>query len=409
MHMRESLPDPVTPEKLLHAWENHRAGREWALETERDAEISHFAEGHRLPDAPPDVPFRPSPEKRFTFIDLFAGIGGFRLALQHHGGHCVFTSEIDPAAREVYRRNFGVYPYGDIRQFTGTEISDAQLQERIPDHDVLAAGFPCQPFSRAGVSARNAAGIGHGFDDEVSGTLFFDILRIARVKRPKVLFLENVQNLMRHDGGHTFDVIRRHIDKDFEGSLGYHFRYEVIDSSRMVPQRRKRTYIIATRLEPAFEFDLEPFETGDPIPLAQALETDPHDSFTISDQLWKGHQERTQKNLARGVGFTAFLADLRSPANTLVARYGKDGKECLIPQPGRNPRMLTPRECANLQGFPAGFVLADAKTTAYRQFGNAVAVPVVTELAGQIQKHLESSRSIDRGRDGRAEVRRSRT
>lgn len=407
MHMQRPPNDPVDIETLIHVWESHRANREWAVHTELDAEISHFAEEHRHPDAQPKVLFPPSEDKRFAFIDLFAGIGGFRLALQQHGGHCVFTSEIDPAARAVYQQNFGVYPYGDIRQFTGAEISDAEVDERIPDHDVLAAGFPCQPFSRAGVSARNAVGINHGFDDEISGTLFFDILRIARVKRPKVLFLENVQNLTRHDGGHTFEVIRSQIDKTFKSSLGYHFRHAVIDSSRLVPQRRKRTYIIATRLEPAFEFDLDPFELGDEIPLERALENDPDEAFTISDKLWRGHQERTRKNVARGVGFTAFLADLRRPSNTLVARYGKDGKECLIPQQGRNPRMLTPRECANLQGFPPDFVIAEAKTTAYRQFGNAVAVPVVAELARQIQVHLEMS--VNGGRNGRRKVSRSRS
>ena len=409
MHMRRNPTDQASSEAFIRAWENHRVNRDWALHHELEAEISHFAEEHLPHDMQPDIPFPPPDDQLFTFIDLFAGIGGFRLGLQEHGGRCVFTSEIDPAAREVYRRNFGVYPYGDIRQFTGTELGDDDVKQRVPDHDVLAAGFPCQPFSRAGVSARNAVGIDHGFDDQVSGTLFFDILRIARLKRPKVLFLENVQNLTRHDGGHTFEVIRRQIDRAFEGSLGYHFRHAVIDSSRMVPQRRKRTYIIATRLEPAFEFDLEPFESGAVLPLERALEKNPHNSFTISDKLWNGHQARTRKNLARGVGFTAFLADLQSPSNTLVARYGKDGKECLIPQPGRNPRMLTPRECANLQGFPESFILANAKTTAYRQFGNAVAVPVVAELARQIRVHLENSKSIERGRDGGQKVRRSRS
>ncbi len=384
-------------EELFLAWERRRQDREWAMKDELRAEISHFLEEQLGIGEDEGVPFPPPEKHRFTFIDLFAGVGGFRLALQGNGGRCVFTSEIDAAAQNTYRQNFGVQPYGDIRQFTGVELDDSAVRARIPEHDVLAAGFPCQPFSRAGVSARNAVGINHGFHDEVSGTLFFDILRIADLKRPKVLFLENVQNLTRHDGGNTFRVIRERIE-----ALGYTFRHEVIDSSRMVPQRRKRTYIVATRLNPAFEFDLAPFEAGDPIPLSEALVDDPDEGFTISDKLWKGHRERTRKNVARGVGFTAFVAALDRPANTLVARYGKDGKECLVPQEGRNPRMLTPRECANLQGFPEKFIIAGAKTVAYRQFGNAVAVPVVTELARQIRTHLETS--IERGRGGQQKV-----
>lgn len=384
--------------ELVLAWELRRRERAWVNDDDLRAEVSHFLEGRTKTSQDSSVPF-PAPENaRFSFVDLFAGIGGFRLALQGNGGRCLFTSEIDPAAKVVYERNFGVYPYGDIRQFTGKDLDDEELDRRIPEHDVLAAGFPCQPFSRAGVSARNAIGTEHGFHDEVSGTLFFDILRIATVKRPKVLFLENVQNLTRHDGGHTFEVIRNMI----ENSLGYAFTHAVIDSSRMVPQRRKRTYIVATRLSPAFEFDLRPFEVGEQLPLRSALVDKADERFTISDQLWQGHQERTRNNLERGVGFTAHLADLDRPANTLVARYGKDGKECLIPQLGRNPRMLTPRECANLQGFPNDFVIAEAKTTAYRQFGNAVAVPVVSELARQICVYLDSS--IDWGRDGRRKV-----
>ena len=388
-------------EELFLAWERRRQDREWAMKDELRAEISHFLEEQLGIGEDEGVPFPPPEKHRFTFIDLFAGVGGFRLALQANGGRCVFTSEIDEAAQQTYRQNFGVQPYGDIRQFTGVELADSVVDARIPEHDVLAAGFPCQPFSRAGVSARNAVGINHGFDDEVSGTLFFDILRIARVKKPKVLFLENVQNLVRHDDGNTFKVIQDRIE-----ALGYAFRHEVIDSSRMVPQRRRRTYIVATKLRPTFEFDLASFEAGNPIPLREALVDDADERFTISDRLWNGHCARTKKNVARGVGFTAFLADLDRPANTLVARYGKDGKECLVPQDGRNPRMLTPRECANLQGFPKNFIIAQAKTVAYRQFGNAVAVPVVTELARQIAAHLETS--IERGRDGKPKVRRIR-
>lgn len=327
------------------------------------------------------VPF-PSRRQEFTFIDLFAGIGGFRIALQRLGGKSLFASEIDPAAQRTYDENFGAVPFGDIRDFTDASMSDAQIDQFIPTHDVLAAGFPCQPFSKAGVSARNARGDVHGFDDDISGTLFFDIVRIARVKKPKVLFLENVKNLVSHDGGRTFSIIRTRLE-----GLGYHFEYSIINSARLVPQRRVRTYIVASRLRP-FQFDTRPFERGEEIPLESGLESDVDPSFTISDALWAGHRRRTKANIERGVGFTAFTADLAKPANTLVARYGKDGKECLVPQGPDNPRLLTPRECARLQGFPEKFLLPTARTVAYRQFGNSVAVPVIYEIGKQIRNHL---------------------
>ena len=330
-----------------------------------------------------EFPFGPvsgGRSRRFRFVDLFAGIGGFRLALDAVGGRCVFSSEIDAAASSTYFANFGEVPFGDIRRFTGMDVKDEEIASTIPDHDVLAAGFPCQPFSRAGVSSRSSLGLEHGFADTVSGTLFFDIVRIAAVKRPKVLFLENVRNLERHDGGRTFGVIRETILQ-----LGYSFTSEVIDAAKLVPQRRQRSFMICFR-DGEFEFDLRPFVDGEDLPLRQALQTDADPRFTISDELWSGHVNRTKRNLERGTGFTAYEADLDRPANTLVARYGKDGKECLIPQPGMNPRMLTPRECARLQGFPEEFRLPSAKTVAYRQLGNAVAVPVVKELAEQIKK-----------------------
>lgn len=325
------------------------------------------------------VPFPPPDpvESGFRFIDLFAGIGGFRLGLQAAGGFPAFSSEWDEAAKVTYEANFGEVPFGDIRRFTGLKVSDEQVDSLIPDHDVLAAGFPCQPFSKAGVSARESLGQTHGFEDDIQGTLFFDIARILRVKQPRVAFLENVRNLERHDGGRTFRVIRSTLE-----SLGYRFSARVIDASSLVPQRRERVYMVGVLDGDAFEFG--DWFRGAPLPLKQALEENPDDRYTISDRLWNGHRERTQRNLDRGAGFTAFEADLDKPANTLVARYGKDGKECLIPQPGSNPRMLSPRECARLQGFPEQFLIPVPKTSAYRQFGNAVAVPVVETLARHI-------------------------
>lgn len=319
-----------------------------------------------------DIPFRPRKITKFTFIDLFAGIGGFRIAMQENGGKCVFSSEWDPYAKQTYEANFGEVPFGDIRKIDS---------DSIPDHDVLCAGFPCQPFSLAGVSARNALNVAHGFACETQGTLFFDIVRIIKEKRPKIAFLENVKNLISHEGGKTFSVIRNTIEL-----LGYSFSYKLIDSSPLVPQRRVRCYIVCIRDDNSdFVF---PKISGAPLPLRSILETNINGSFTISDKLWAGHKRRTQNNLDRGTGFTAFCADLDKPSNTIVARYGKDGKECLIPQGRKNPRMLSPRECARLQGFPENFLIPVAKTAAYRQFGNSVAIPVIKLISKEIVKVL---------------------
>ncbi len=332
-----------------------------------------------------NTPFPPPARGNFRFIDLFAGIGGFRIALESVGGKCVFSCDIDKAARETYFMNFGEFPFGDVRQFTGPDISDQDLDNLIPEHDILAAGFPCQPFSRAGVSARNSLEKEHGFKDEILGTLFFDIVRIAMVKRPRVLFLENVKNLLRHDGGNTFQTMKRIIEKE----LHYTFHSDVIDASRLVPQRRKRAYMVCFRDgETGFDFP-DILYKGPERKLREILEDDPDEVYTISDRLWEGHQKRTKRNLERGTGFTAFLADLDKPSNTLVARYYKDGKECLIGQEGKPPRMLTIREAARLQGFPEEFIPPEARTRAYKQFGNAVPVPVATEIAKAIAIKLK--------------------
>lgn len=331
------------------------------------------------------VSFPPLEQPAFTFIDLFAGIGGFRIAFQSLGGKCVFSSEWDRHAQQTYRRNFGEVPFGDIRTFTAEDISDRQIAKSMPDHDVLAAGFPCQPFSKAGVSARKSLGRKHGFSCEIQGTLFFDIVRVAKAKRPKVILLENVKHLRGHDGGRTFQKIKETIEKD----LKYSFYPDVLDSSTLVPQRRERCYMVCFR-DPVSEFSF-PLLMGNPMPLSSILVENPDDRYTISDRLWAGHKNRTKRNLKRGAGFTAFEANPERPSNTLVARYYKDGKECLVPQPGKNPRKLTPKECARLQGFPDNFIPSDSDTQAYRQFGNSVAVPVVTEIAKTIVEKLKKT------------------
>ena len=315
-----------------------------------------------------NIPF-PSPKvAKFTFIDLFAGIGGFRLAMQRNGGKCVFSSEWDNHAKKTYKANFGEVPFGDIREID---------EKSIPAHDVLCAGFPCQPFSLAGVSARTSRKTAHGFSCKTQGTLFFDIARIVAEKQPTVVFLENVRNLIGHDKGQTFKIIQHTMRE-----LGYSFSHTLVDASSLVPQKRIRCYMVCIKgSDKNFTF---PKINGKEIPLKTILDNDVNDKYTISDRLWAGHQRRTARNLARGTGFTAFCADIDKPAHTLVARYGKDGKECLIPQQNQNPRMLTPRECARLQGFPENFIIPVAKTAAYKQFGNSVALPVVEKIGKQI-------------------------
>lgn len=311
----------------------------------------------------------------FTFIDLFAGIGGFRLAMQEIGGSCEFSSEWNKHARLTYLTNFGDVPKGDI-----TQISEFE----IPNHDVLCAGFPCQPFSLAGVSSRNSLNIKHGFSCNTQGTLFFDVARIVKAKRPKIVFLENVKNIISHDKGKTFNIIKKTMNE-----LGYSFSYKIINAQTRVPQKRIRCYMVCLR-DTKEKFKFPKFD-GEPLALKDILEKTVDEQYTISDKLWAGHQRRTANNIAKGNGFTAFCADLNKPSNTIVARYGKDGKECLIPQRNKNPRMLTPRECARLQGFPENFIIPVAKTEAYKQFGNSIALPIVLEIANKIKVYLNNN------------------
>jgi DNA (cytosine-5)-methyltransferase 1 len=217
---------------------------------------------------------------------------------------------------------------------------------------------------------------------ETQGTLFFDVLRVVNYKRPKVIFLENVRNLVRHDKGKTFETIRNSLINS-----GYNFSYEIIDSSSFVPQRRVRCYMVGIRKDLGKSFKFPNIE-GPPIPLKSILEDEVDDMYTISDKLWQGHINRTKRNIERGTGFTAHTADLEKPSKTIVARYGKDGKECLIPQENKNPRMLTQRECARLQGFPEEFIVPLVRTPAYKQFGNSVVVPLISELANKIKMDI---------------------
>jgi DNA (cytosine-5)-methyltransferase 1 len=313
-------------------------------------------------------------KKDYRFIDLFAGIGGIRLGFERAGMKCVYSNEYNLSAASTYKANFGEdIDMRDIREVDANEI---------PAHDVICAGFPCQPFSRAGVSARAGLNRAHGFDDEKQGNLFFEILRIVKHHRPSVVFLENVANFEKHDFGNTLKVVRESLEE-----LGYNFTYKVVDASLKVPQRRRRIYMIAT-LDFDFEFeDLTPTNRL----VKDILEKHPDPKYTISERLWVSHQARTERNRAKGNGFRHNIVNLDGIANTLTSRYGKDGRENLILQDGDFPRMLTPRECSRLMGFPETFILPETKTPAYRQMGNSVCVPIIEELAKQVSSTLIAS------------------
>lgn len=368
---------------ITHYWQNQKNG---VSQYYKAAAEEYFKEHLLSPNAQDpeqlyiplkfDVPFPPAEKPKFRFIDLFAGIGGIRLAYQNESGKCVFTSEWNNFAKKTYEANFGEVPFGDI-----TKISE----KSIPDHDVLLAGFPCQPFSIAGVSKKNALGRNHGFLDETQGTLFFDIARILEYKKPKAFMLENVKNLVSHDKGNTFRVIKNTLTE-----LGYTIHYQVLDGKHFVPQHRERIIIVGFRNDlfqgkENFQFPKLPEPTAK---IKNILEEDIDSKYTLSDKLWNYLQNYAAKHKAQGNGFGFGLTDLNGISRTISARYYKDGSEILIPQDGINPRRLTPRECARLQGFPDNFIIPVSDNQAYRQFGNSVTVPLIQAVAKQLVKEL---------------------
>lgn len=334
--------------------------------------------------------------KDFKFIDLFAGIGGLRRGFETIGGNCVFTSEWDRYSQKTYRANFP----DDEHEISGdiTKIEPAD----IPEHDMLLAGFPCQPFSIAGVSKKNALNRPHGFACETQGTLFFDVERIIAHHRPRVFLLENVRNLVNHDKGHTFGVIREVLTK----KLGYHVAWKIIDAKSWVPQHRERIFIAGFRDRADFSFDDMPIPDAMQGPKLGSIlhpgdgteEVEGHftvgekakvsPKYTLTDHLWTYLQNYAQKHKEAGNGFGFGLFGPTDVARTLSARYYKDGSEILIKQKRKGPRRLTPRECARLMGFDApgesNFKIVVSDTQAYKQFGNSVAVPAVTAVA----KHM---------------------
>lgn len=330
----------------------------------------------------------PPADAAFRFIDLFAGIGGLRLAFEAQGGQCVFTSEYDPYAQKTYLANFpdaAEHMAGDITQVRATDI---------PEHDILLAGFPCQPFSIAGVSKKNALGRAHGFADETQGTLFFDVQRIIAKKRPAVFLLENVKNLVSHDKGNTFRVIRSVL----EDELGYRVHWKVLDGRHWVPQHRERLLIVGFRESTDFDWqdvrttgasrvlgDILHPQDGSEAPeshytIGAMAKVDPR--YTLTENLWTYLRAYAAKHKAAGNGFGYGLVDAGSVTRTLSARYYKDGSEILLSQGARKrPRRLTPRECARLMGFPDDFAIPVSDTRAYKQFGNSVVMPMMEEVA----------------------------
>ena len=344
----------------------------------------------------------------FKFIDLFAGIGGLRKGFDVIGGKCVFTCEWSALAQRTYLANF----HDDDSHVIAGDITEIEAED-IPQHDVLLAGFPCQPFSIAGVSKKNALGRAHGFECEAQGTLFFDVARIIDHHRPKAFLLENVKNLVNHDKGNTFRVIHRTLTEE----LGYHVRWKVIDAKSLVPQHRERIFIAGFLEENDFTFDdlilpdpkqgpklreiLHP-EDGSETPedhYTCGNKAAVGERYTLTDNLWKYLQDYAAKHKLKGNGFGFGINGPDDVARTLSARYYKDGSEILIRQKGTNPRRLTPRECARLMGFDkpgeSTFKIPVSDTQAYKQFWNSVVVPVVEAVARHMSPWLprESSRN----------------
>ncbi|TAW73059.1 DNA (cytosine-5-)-methyltransferase [Rhizobium ruizarguesonis] len=349
-----------------------------------------------------------APQHSFTFVDLFAGIGGLRRGFDSIGGKCVFTCEWDKYSQATYRANFP-----DDEHEIWDDIRDLKAED-VPDHDVLLAGFPCQPFSLAGVSKKNALGRAHGFACETQGTLFFDIKRILEVKKPKAFLLENVKNLVNHDKGRTFQIIKDVL----ENQLGYTIECKILDAKSWLPQHRERIFIAGFRTDQGFSFNdlqipdvlkgptlktiLHP-ENGEETP--ERPFTDGNigrvaDKYVLSDKLWAYLQAYAQKHKAAGNGFGFGLFGPEGIARTLSARYHKDGSEILVSRgDGRNPRRLTPRECARLMGFDgpgeSGFRIPVSDTQAYRQFGNSVAVPAVKAVAELMKPYILDYQEVE--------------
>ncbi len=311
--------------------------------------------------------------KQFRFIDLFAGIGGMRLGFEKNGGHCVFSSEIDPYPSKLYEQNFKERPAGDIKKIPAS---------MIPEHDILLAGFPCQPFSLAGVSKSESMGSEHGVKCETRGTLFFDVARIIEFHKPKMFLLENVKNLKGHDKGKTYETIYKVLTED----LGYRVTEKVINANLLVPQSRERIYIVGT-LDHDEPFEFPEIRAKRKNDLGDILEDSVDSKYTLTKGTWNALKNHAEKHRKKGNGFGYGLNDGTGYSRTLSARYYKDGAEILIKQRYRRPRRLTPRECARLMGFPNSYKIDSVSDLrAYKCFGNSVVVPIIDRIAKQMIK-----------------------
>lgn len=357
--LADALSMPRFGDRTIRRWENGES-------TPSSLELNYIL-------AFPEIaPFPNKKSAPYAMIDLFAGIGGTRLGFYQTGKvHVVFSSEIDKFAAKTYKANFGEFPSGDITTIDAREV---------PDHDILVGGFPCQAFSQAGKKL--------GFED-TRGTLFFEIVRILKEKRPRAFLLENVKNLMSHNKGHTFSVIKQTLEE-----LNYHVYATTLKARDFgVPQNRERVYIVGFQQDTlqnhkTFVF---PEPTKAEVCVGDILEDKVDEKYTISSALWEGHQRRRKEHARKGNGFGYTLFNAKSLyTNTLSARYYKDGSEILIEQIGKNPRKITPREAARLQGFPEDFIIPVSDTQSYKQFGNSVAVPVIYAIAEKIIEVLDA-------------------
>jgi len=366
--LSELLPGYTKPEEIEDRWEVAEDSESYQLL------LSLSWDG---------IPYPPPKAWDFTFIDLFAGIGGFRQAFQDVGGKCVFSSEWDKYAKKTYEANYGEAPYGDIRKIAKKEI---------PDHDVLCAGFPCQPFSLAGVSKKNSLGRKHGFEDETQGTLFFEIKEILRIKRPKAFILENVKNLLSHNKGETFEVIRHAL----EDILGYVINWKVVDGAKWVPQHRERIFIVGYDPKQLKIDKDEIIIPGAPgagysYPTLQSIIHKKLAGYTLGPGTWDTLERHKANHAAKGNGFGYGIHHFPiaddTVTRTISARYHKDGAEILIAQKGDRPRRLSVEEAMQLQGYdPERFVFPVSKTQAYKQIGNSVVVPAIRSAAKEIAK-----------------------
>lgn len=353
-----------------------------ALKLEKLREVANSRCAHGRPEG-------------FRFIDLFAGVGGIRIPFEEIGGRCVFTAEWDRFSRETYKANFP--EPADSEHVSAEDVRPwAAEPEKVPAHDVLLAGFPCQPFSIAGVSKKNALGRPHGFMCDTQGTLFYDLAKIIDHHRPPAFLLENVKNLERHDGGKTFATIMNVL----ENELGYRVFHRVISSTPWVPQKRERIFIVGFKDHSVeFNFDQLAVPEGDGPTLGSILDKDVDPKYTLTQHMWDYLQGYKEKHRSAGNGFGFSLFGPKDVARTLSARYYKDGSEILIEQKGDRPRRLTPRECARLMGFEkpgkTDWKIPVSDTQAYRQFGNAVVVPVVRAVAQLMQPRIFEAMELD--------------